>query len=177
MDCPLVMHTRVLPPPSTPQWDILLVATLIHAALSIAYALIPARLAGRLRTWPALFAGAPYGLAVYVANPYGIAVRLPRFAVARDWVTVVAHLISGVALAGGCRLFAQGSTEPKVEATRRCAMHEGTTARRCHRSGGSDPRGDSRNPYRAGAAGTHRPPSWQLMNVFIILGLSRRVDE
>ena len=102
----LVMGAAVLPPPSTPRWDILLVATLIHFALSVAYALIPAHLAGRLHTGPALFAGALYGLAIYVVNLYGFTVLFPWFAVTRDWVTLVAHLIFGVALAGGCGLFA-----------------------------------------------------------------------
>lgn len=101
----LVMGTRVLPPPSTAQWDILLVATLIHFALSIAYALIPVRWAGRLRTGPALIAGALYGLAIYGVNLHGFTLIFPWFAVARDWVTLVAHLVFGLALAGGCRLY------------------------------------------------------------------------
>lgn len=101
----LVMGTNVLPPPSTPQWDILLVATLIHFALSVAYALIPAHLASRLRTGPALFAGALYGLAIYVVNLYGLTLLFPWFAITRDWVTLATHLVFGVALAGGCRLY------------------------------------------------------------------------
>ena len=101
----LAMGADVLPPPSTPQWDILLVATLIHFALSVAYALIPAHLASRLRTGPALFAGALYGLAIYVVNLYGFTLLFPWFAMTRDWVTLAAHLVFGVALAGGCRLF------------------------------------------------------------------------
>ena len=101
----LAMGTDVLPPPSTPQWDILLVATLIHFVLSVAYALIPAHLASRLRTGPALFAGALYGLAIYVVNLYGFTLLFPWFAMTRDWVTLAAHLVFGVALAGGCRLF------------------------------------------------------------------------
>ena len=101
----LVMGTGVLPPPSTPRWDILLVATLIHFTLSVAYALILAHLTARLRTGPALFAGALYGLAIYGINLYGFTLLFPWFAVARDWVTLVAHLVFGIALAGGYRLF------------------------------------------------------------------------
>lgn len=107
----LVMGTGVLPPPSTPRWDILLVATLIHFALSVAYALIPAHLAGRLRRWPALLAGALYGLAIYGVNLYGFTLIFPWFAVARDWVTLLTHLVFGLALAGGCRLY-QRSHDP-----------------------------------------------------------------
>lgn len=105
----LVMGTGVLPPPSTAQWDILLVATLIHFALSVIYALIPAYLASRLRTGPALLAGALYGLAIYVVNLYGFTLLFPWFVVARDWATLLAHLVFGIALAGGCRLFSKNA--------------------------------------------------------------------
>lgn len=83
-------------------WDVLLVATLVHLALSVAYALPPARLAGRLRGLPALGAGAAYGLAIYVVNMYGFTVVFPWFALARDPATVFAHLVFGLALAALC---------------------------------------------------------------------------
>ena len=101
----LLMGPGVLPPPSTPQWNILLVATLIHLALSIAYALVPARIAGRLNVGPALSIGALYGLAIYIVNLYGLTLVFPWFAVARDWVTLVAHLVFGMLLFVGCQLF------------------------------------------------------------------------
>lgn len=100
----LLMGRAVLPPPSTAQWDVLLVATLIHFSLSVAYALLPAHLAGRLRTGPALVAGALYGLLIYAVNLYGFTVFFPWFAVARDWATLLAHVVFGVALAGGCQM-------------------------------------------------------------------------
>lgn len=103
----LLMGQGVLPPPATARWDILLVATLIHFALSVAYALIPAALAGRWRAGPTLLAGALYGWFIYVVNLYGFTLLFPWFAVSRDWVTLVAHLVFGMALAGGCLLFAR----------------------------------------------------------------------
>jgi hypothetical protein len=124
----LVMGRGVLPPPSTPQWDILLVATLIHFALSFAYALIPAHLAGRLRTGPALITGGLYGLGIYAVNLYGFTLLFPWFAVARDWVTLVTHFVFGVVLAGGCLLFADGILKRRRQAARRWAMHAGTAA-------------------------------------------------
>ncbi|WP_237763248.1 sodium:proline symporter [Thiobacillus denitrificans] len=108
----LVMGIDVLPPPSTPQWNILLVATLIHFLLSVVYALIAAPLASRLRNGSALFAGALYGLAIYVVNLYGLTLLFPWFAGVRDWVTLITHLVFGVALAGGYRLFARGPQRP-----------------------------------------------------------------
>ncbi|WP_215796656.1 SRPBCC family protein [Paludibacterium yongneupense] len=106
----MVMGTRVLlPPPSTASWDILLVATLIHFTLSIVYAVIPAHLAGRLRLSPFLIFGAVYGWMIYVVNLYGFTLLFPWFAVARDGVTLAAHLVFGVTLVAGCRLFVSRS--------------------------------------------------------------------
>lgn len=102
----LVMGSAVLPPPATARWDILLVATLIHFALSVAYALLPACVAPRLRLGPALLAGALYGVAIYGINLYGFTLLFPWFAVARDGVTLFAHLVFGMVLAGGCRIYA-----------------------------------------------------------------------
>lgn len=102
----LAMGAAVLPPPLTPQWDILLVATAIHFALAVIYALLPAHLAPRLGNGAALLGGALYGLAIYAINLYGFTLLFPWFAVARDWATLGAHLVFGVTLAGGCRLWA-----------------------------------------------------------------------
>jgi hypothetical protein len=103
----LVMGSGVLTPPLMPQWDVVLVATLIHFTLSVIYALIPAYQVGRLRTVPMLFAGALYGIAIYGVNLYGLTVFFPWFAVARNWVTLVTHLVFGIALAAGCQWFAK----------------------------------------------------------------------
>lgn len=103
----LVMGPGVLHPPSTAQWDILLVATLIHFALSVVYALVPAYLYHRLRIGPALFVGLLYGLVIYVVNLYGFTLFFPWFTVARDWITLVAHLAFGVALVGGCQMLSK----------------------------------------------------------------------
>lgn len=102
----LLMGPDVLPPPMTGRWDILLVASLIHFSLSLVYALLPAALSGRWRSGPALFAGAFYGLLIYGVNLYGFTWLFPWFAVSRDWVTLVVHLVFGVSLSGVCVLFA-----------------------------------------------------------------------
>lgn len=95
---PAVLQPRAL------SWEILLVATLIHFALSVAYALLPSHVAGRLRFRPALVIGAGYGLVIYGVNLYGVAVLFPWFAETRDWVTLVTHLVFGASLMGGCQL-------------------------------------------------------------------------
>lgn len=107
----LIMGTGVLPPPSTAHWDaywdILLVATLIHFALSVGYAVIAVQLTARLHTGSALVVGALYGLLIYAVNLYGLTLLFPWFAVARDWVTLLTHVVFGVTLAGGCRLLSK----------------------------------------------------------------------
>lgn len=102
----LIMGSDVLPPPLTPRWDILLVATLIHFALSVAYAVLASYWCSRLKSLPTLLAGALYGLAIYGVNLYGLTVLFPWFSVTRDWVTLAAHLVFGVVLLGGCRRLA-----------------------------------------------------------------------
>jgi hypothetical protein len=103
----LLMGPGVLPPPSTAEWDILLVAALIHFALSVLYAVLPALLAPRLAAGPAVVGGAAYGLGIYVINLHGLTALFPWFSAARDGVTLVAHLVFGMALGAGCWWFAR----------------------------------------------------------------------
>lgn len=103
----LLMGQGVLPPPTTGRWDILLVASFIHFALSLTYALLPAALSGRWRVGPTLGFGAFYGLLIYGVNLYGLTWFFPWFAVSRDWVTLVAHLVFGISLSATCLLFAR----------------------------------------------------------------------
>ncbi len=100
----LLMGTEVLPPSTRDPLGILLLASAIHFALSIFYALLPAQLCGRWRTVPTLLAGALYGLAIYGVNLYGFTLLFPWFAVSRDAPTLIAHLVFGIALAGVCQL-------------------------------------------------------------------------
>lgn len=102
----LLMGPGVLPPPSTARWDVLLAATLIHFALSITYTLAPALLPTRLPAGPGILLGALYGLGIYILNMYGFTLLFPWFAVARDWVTLLTHLVFGITLTTGCRWFA-----------------------------------------------------------------------
>lgn len=114
----LLMGPGVLPPPSTARWDILVVATLIHFALSIAYALVPAMLAPRRSVGPAIVAGACYGLGIYLVNLYGVTLLFPWFSVARDGATLLAHLVFGIGLTVGCWWFARRDGKAKLDMAR-----------------------------------------------------------
>lgn len=95
----MLMGPEVLPPPPAFDWKVMAVATLIHFAISIAYGLLLACLIFRLGLVLALLVGAVYGLALYAINMYGMTVLFPWFSVARDWITIVAHVVFGVSLA------------------------------------------------------------------------------
>lgn len=115
----LLMGPDVLPPPSTLQWDILLVASLIHFALSIACALLPCMLVSARQTaGPVIIGGALYGLGIYGVNLYGFTLLFPWFSVTRGWVTLLTHLVFGMALTTGCRCFARDSRKAKLKMLR-----------------------------------------------------------
>lgn len=95
----ILMGTEVLPPPPAFDWKVMAVATLIHFAISIAYSLLLACLIFRLGLMLAVLVGSLYGLILYAINMYGMTVLFPWFSVARDWITIVAHVVFGVSLA------------------------------------------------------------------------------
>lgn len=112
----LLMGPTALPPPATARWDILLVATLIHFALSISYAILPAMFAARLSAVQALLGGVLYGLAIYVINLYGLTLFFPWFSITRDWITLLTHLIFGIVLTACCGWLTHSETKEKTGA-------------------------------------------------------------
>ena len=95
----IIMGREVLPPPATFDGSIMLVATLVHFALSIAYALALSVFISRLSTPLSLLAGAVFALSLYAINMYGFTFVFPWFAVARDWITVATHVVFGTVAA------------------------------------------------------------------------------
>jgi hypothetical protein len=96
----IVMGRGVLPPTASLTWPVMLVATAVHFALSIAYGLTLPLLISRLRTLPSLVAGVAFGLLLYGVNMYGFTTVFPWFEATRDWITLVTHMSFGVAVAG-----------------------------------------------------------------------------
>ncbi|WP_211228795.1 MULTISPECIES: SRPBCC family protein [Pseudomonas] len=92
------------------RWDILMVATLIHFGLSILYAAIAMLFAYRPTTPVALVAGGLYGVLLYGLNLYAFTALYPWFTQVRGWDTLLTHVFFGMALIGGCRLFASQAT-------------------------------------------------------------------
>jgi hypothetical protein len=77
----------------------MLIATLVHFALSIAYALALSVFIARLSTPLSLLAGAAFGLLLYAINMYGFTFVFPWFAAARDWITAATHVVFGIVAA------------------------------------------------------------------------------
>lgn len=100
----IVLGRGVLPPPASFSAPVMLVATVVHFALSIAYGMALSPLMSRLRTAPSLLAGAAFGLCLYGINMYGFTVVFPWFEATRDWITLVTHMVFGVAAAGTYKL-------------------------------------------------------------------------
>ena len=103
----IVMGRKVLPPPASFDWTVMLVATLVHFALSVAYGLALSALIARLRTLPSMLAGAAFGLCLYGVNMYGFTAVFPWFQAARDSITLATHAAFGVAAAGVYRMLSQ----------------------------------------------------------------------
>ncbi|MBN3568336.1 sodium:proline symporter [Burkholderia cenocepacia] len=75
------------------------VATLVHAALSLVYAAVLARLVRNLSRVAALLAGGAFGLLLYGVNLYGFTTIFPWFIAVRGAITLVAHLVFGITAA------------------------------------------------------------------------------
>ncbi len=95
----IVMGQGVLPPPATFDLGILMMAMVVHFALSIIYAIVLAWMIYRLAVGPALVVGAVFGLLLYLVNFYGFTAVFPWFAQARNWVSIFAHIVFGLAAA------------------------------------------------------------------------------
>lgn len=95
----IVLGESALPPPATFSAGIVAIAMLVHFALSIVYTLIASLLIYRWSSGAAVSVGLLYGLALYVVNFYGFTEVFPWFAMARNWVSIFAHLVFGVVTA------------------------------------------------------------------------------
>jgi hypothetical protein len=98
----MVLGPDILPPPADFSLMAVMTAMVIHFPLSIVYGLILGWAVHRLEMGAALLAGAAFGLiAVYAVNFYLIApMAFPWFVEAQNWISVLAHVIFGVVLAG-----------------------------------------------------------------------------
>jgi len=91
----IVHGEGVLPPPATFDFGIVMVAIVLHMILSVIYALIIGHIIRKMSFGMALSIGALIGLAPYLVNFFLMTGVFPWFEMARDWVSIFAHLIFG----------------------------------------------------------------------------------
>lgn len=91
----LLLGPRVLPPPATPDWPVMAVATAIHFGLSLVYGLLFCTIARRLGGRHPNATGALLGVALYLVNLHGFTWIFPWFDAARGWITLAAHIAFG----------------------------------------------------------------------------------
>lgn len=98
----MAMGREVLPPPADFAMAPMMVAMVIHFMLSIVYGLVIGCIVGKLGMGKALLAGAAFGLlAIYMLNFHLVAPLLfPWFTQAQNWISVVAHVLFGMVVAG-----------------------------------------------------------------------------
>lgn len=104
----MVMGESVLPPPASFDLVVFMVAMVIHFILSIVLAYVFAAIteAARLSKGAAAGVGLLFGLAVYVINFYGMTAVFPWFAMARNGISIFAHLMFGLVLGYSYRALA-----------------------------------------------------------------------
>lgn len=97
----IALGPGVLPPPATFDAGIVAVGMIVHFALSVVLGVIFAALAARLAVSRGVLIGIGllFGLAVYLVNFYGFTALFPWFAMARNWMTILAHLVFGAVIA------------------------------------------------------------------------------
>ncbi|MDQ3077699.1 MAG: hypothetical protein M3Q83_02530 [Pseudomonadota bacterium] len=96
----MALGEGVLPPPAPFDLTVFMVAMLIHFILAIVLGLLFAAIAEavRLSRPAAAIVGLLFGLAVYVVNFYGMTAIFPWFAMARNGISIFAHLMFGLVL-------------------------------------------------------------------------------
>nr|WP_322089533.1 sodium:proline symporter [Burkholderia sp. BCC1999] len=103
----IVMGRSVLGSPGGFDPLVMGVATLVHAALSLAYAAVLARLVHEWSLRATLLAGGAFGLILYGVNLYAFTAIFPWFIPVRGAITLVAHLVFGVTAAAVYRVAAR----------------------------------------------------------------------
>lgn len=92
------MGKSVLAPPATFDLGIMMMAMLIHFALSVIFAFLFAFLARGCNVAMATMMGVAFGLLVYLVAFYGMTAVFPWFAMGRGWIGIFAHVMYGAVL-------------------------------------------------------------------------------
>lgn len=106
----IAMGRDVLPPPDTFDAGVVVVAMLIHFMLSLVYGLVFATVAKGRHLGASTLLGAVFGLLLYLVNFYGFTSVFPWFGDARNWISVLGHILYGAILGAVYAWFANRTT-------------------------------------------------------------------
>lgn len=95
----IILGQATLSPPATFNWQIIIIATVIHFSLSMVYSVILSLLISRMNLKASLVVGSLYGLIIFIFNMYGVVIFFPWFVETQDWITVIAHIAFGISAA------------------------------------------------------------------------------
>jgi hypothetical protein len=95
----LLLGDGVLPPPDTFEVGIVLTGAGVHLVLATIFGVILSLMINRSGPGVAVLVGAMFGLGLYIVNFYVFTAVFPWFAGARNWVTVLDHLVFGFVVA------------------------------------------------------------------------------
>jgi uncharacterized membrane protein YagU involved in acid resistance len=90
---------EVLPPPGTFHLGAVMVAMMIHFALSIAFGIVTAFIVRNMGMGAAILVGIVLALLLYVFVFYLMTPVWPWFANARNWVSIFVHVVFGAVVA------------------------------------------------------------------------------
>jgi uncharacterized membrane protein YagU involved in acid resistance len=97
----IVMGKGVLPMAGSGfSFSVMMVAMMVHLALSIMYAGVLSLFISKTSPVSALMVGSVFGIVLYLINFYGFTSIFPWFAMARNWMSIVSHIMFGMVAAG-----------------------------------------------------------------------------
>ncbi len=100
----IILGPEILPMQVAFDWPAMIVATMIHFSLSVIYTMILAAFIVRRDLAVSIFVGIEFGFILFGVNMYGFTMIFPWFDEARDWITLVAHVVFGMVAASTYRV-------------------------------------------------------------------------
>ena len=91
----IILGVKVLPPPTTFDLGIFVIALLVFIAIALIYTAIIATIVHKYGIIISFLGGAIIGLAAYAINFYSFSYFFPWFYPYRSWIFVVAHVVFG----------------------------------------------------------------------------------
>jgi len=103
----IILGKEILPMQVAFDWPSMIVASMIHFTLSVIYSMILAGFIVRRSFGVSIFIGLEFGFILFGINMYGFTLVFPWFEEARDWITLVAHVVFGVVAAAVYRVLSE----------------------------------------------------------------------